>query len=461
MKIYNTLTRKKEDFKPIQAGKALIYVCGPTVYNYIHIGNSRPMIVYDTLRRYLLYIGYDVKFVSNFTDIDDKIINRAKEENVSFTDITKKYIDAYLEDSYGLNLFESHTIHPKATECINEMIEFVKVLEEKGIAYNVDGNVYFDITKAKDYGKLSKKNIDDLRAGARIDISDEKKNPLDFALWKKRKDETEPAWESPWGMGRPGWHLECSVMAKKYLGDTIDIHAGGEDLQFPHHENEIAQSECCNGKVFANYWMHNGMINIDNVKMSKSKGNFFTIKDIQKEYDLEVIRLWILSTHYRNPLNFSREVMEQTKNGLDRMYNGKEHLERLLEICEEKEDGDISKLVELKKEFLDCMDDDLNTADAISKVYELIRYTNTFGENTDLKVVKGAVKLLSDFASVLGLLYKEEDDNLDEKVEKLIKEREEARKNKDFKRADEIRDILKEMNIELKDTRNGVIWKRV
>ncbi|WP_462247879.1 cysteine--tRNA ligase [Parvimonas micra] len=461
MKIYNTLTRKKEDFKPIQAGKALIYVCGPTVYNYIHIGNSRPMIVYDTLRRYLIYIGYDVKFVSNFTDIDDKIINRAKEENVPFTDITKKYIDAYLEDSYALNLFESHTIHPKATECINEMIEFVKVLEEKGIAYNVDGNVYFDITKAKDYGKLSKKNIDDLRAGARIDISDEKKNPLDFALWKKRKDETEPAWESPWGMGRPGWHLECSVMAKKYLGDTIDIHAGGEDLQFPHHENEIAQSECCNGKVFANYWMHNGMINIDNVKMSKSKGNFFTIKDIQKEYDLEVIRLWILSTHYRNPLNFSREVMEQTKNGLERMYNGKEHLERLLEICEEKEDEDISKLVELKKEFLDCMDDDLNTADAISKVYELIRYANTFDENTDLKVVKCAVKLLSDLTSVLGLLYKEEDDNLDEKVEKLIKEREEARKNKDFKKADEIRDALKEMNIELKDTRNGVIWKRV
>ena len=461
MKIYNTLTRKKEEFKPIQPGKALIYVCGPTVYNYIHIGNSRPMIVYDTLRRYLLYIGYDVKFVSNFTDIDDKIINRAKEENVPFTNITKKYIDAYLEDSYGLNLFESHTIHPKATECIDEMIEFVKVLEEKGIAYNVDGNVYFDITKAKDYGKLSRKNIDDLRAGARIDISDEKKNPLDFALWKKRKDESEPAWESPWGMGRPGWHLECSVMAKKYLGDTIDIHAGGEDLQFPHHENEIAQSECCNGKVFANYWMHNGMINIDNVKMSKSKGNFFTIKDIQKEYDLEVIRLWILSTHYRNPLNFSREVMEQTKNGLERMYNGKEHLERLLEICEEKEDEDISKLVELKKEFLDCMDDDLNTADAISKVYELIRYANTFDENTDLKVVKGAVKLLSDLTSVLGLLYKEEDDNLDEKVEKLIKEREEARKNKDFKRADEIRDALKEMNIELKDTRNGVIWKRV
>lgn len=461
MKIYNTLTRKKEDFKPINPNKALIYVCGPTVYNYIHIGNARPMIVYDTLRRYLLYLGYDVKFVSNFTDIDDKIINKAREENVAFTDITKKYIDAYLEDSIALNLFESHTIHPRATECIEDMIEFIKTLEEKDIAYNVDGNVYFDITKVKDYGKLSRKNIDDLRAGARIDISDEKRNPLDFALWKKRKEESEPAWESPWGLGRPGWHLECSVMAKKLLADTIDIHAGGEDLQFPHHENEIAQSECCNGKTFANYWMHNGMINVDNVKMSKSKGNFFTIKEIQKEFSLEVVRLWILSTHYRNPLNFSREVMEQTKNGLERMYNGKEHIERLLEICEEKEDGDISKLVELKNEFLNCMDDDLNTSDAISKIFELIRYTNTFDENTDLKVVRGAFKLLSDFASILGLLYKEKDDNLDEKVEKLIEERQQARKDKDFKRADEIRDILKEMNIELKDTRNGVVWKRV
>ncbi|WP_311525846.1 cysteine--tRNA ligase [uncultured Parvimonas sp.] len=461
MKIYNTLTRKKEDFKPINPNKALIYVCGPTVYNYIHIGNARPMIVYDTLRRYLLYLGYEVKFVSNFTDIDDKIINKAREENIAFTDVTKKYIDAYLEDSIALNLFESHTIHPRATECIEDMIEFIKTLEEKDIAYNVDGNVYFDITKVKDYGKLSRKNIDDLRAGARIDISDEKRNPLDFALWKKRKEESEPAWESPWGLGRPGWHLECSVMAKKLLADTIDIHAGGEDLQFPHHENEIAQSECCNGKTFANYWMHNGMINVDNVKMSKSKSNFFTIKEIQKEFSLEVVRLWILSTHYRNPLNFSREVMEQTKNGLERMYNGKEHIERLLEICEEKEDGDISKLVELKNEFLNCMDDDLNTSDAISKIFELIRYTNTFDENTDLKVVRGAFKLLSDFASILGLLYKEEDDNLDEKVEKLIEERQQARKDKDFKRADEIRDILKEMNIELKDTRNGVVWKRV
>lgn len=461
MKIYNTLTRKKEEFKPITPNKALIYVCGPTVYNYIHIGNARPMVVYDTLRRYLLYIGYDVRFVSNFTDIDDKIINRAKDENVEFTEITKKYIDAYLEDSIGLNLFESHTIHPKATECIDEMVDFIKILEKKDTAYNIDGNVYFDITKVKDYGKLSRKNIDDLIAGARVDISDEKRNPLDFALWKKRKEESEPAWESPWGLGRPGWHLECSVMAKKLLADTIDIHAGGEDIQFPHHENEIAQSECCNGKTFANYWMHNGMINVDNVKMSKSKGNFFTIREIQKEFSLEVVRLWILSTHYRNPLNFNKEVLEQTKNGLDRMYNGKEHIERLLEICKDKEDVDLSKLVNLKKEFLDCMDDDLNTSDAISKIFELIRYTNTFDENTDFKLVRGASKLLSDFTSILGLLYSEKEDNLDEKVKNLIEEREIARKNKDFKRADEIRDILKEMNIELKDTRNGVIWKRL
>lgn len=419
------------------------------------------MIVFDTLRRYLLYIGYDVKFVSNFTDIDDKIINKAIDEGVDYTEITRKYIDAYLEDSHALNLFEEHTIHPKATEYVKEMIEFVKTLEDKEIAYNVKGNVYFDITKVNDYGKLSKKNIDDLRAGARIDISDEKRNPLDFALWKKRKLENEPAWESPWGLGRPGWHLECSVMAKHLLGDTIDIHAGGEDLQFPHHENEIAQSECCNDSIFSNYWMHNGMITIDNEKMSKSKGNFFTIKDIQKEFDLEVVRLWILSTHYRHPLNFSREVMEQTKNGLDRLYNAREHLIRLLENGKNFEDGDIDKILNYREEFLDAMDDDLNTADAISKMFELVRYSNTFDENTNMNLIKSAHRLLEDFASILGILYREEDDELDEKVEKLIEERENARKNKDFKRADEIRDILKEMNIELKDTRNGVIWKRL
>lgn len=460
MKIFNTLTRKKEEFKPITEGKVLIYVCGPTVYNYIHIGNARPMIVFDTLRRYFLYLGYDVKFVSNFTDIDDKIINRAKDENKDFKEITKKYIDAYLEDSKELNLFESHTIHPKATECIDEMISFIKVLEDKNVAYNVSGNVFFDITKAKDYGKLSKKNIDDLKAGIRVDISLDKKNPLDFALWKKRKEETEPSWESPWGMGRPGWHLECSVMAKKYLDETIDIHAGGEDLQFPHHENEIAQSECCNEKTFANFWMHNGMINVNNEKMSKSKGNFFTIRDIKKDFSLEVVRLFILSTHYRNPLNFSYEVMEQTKNGLDRLYNGKEHLQRLLDICTEKDDKDISRLIELKSEFLKSLDDDLNTSDAISKVFELIRFTNSFDENTSVYIVKSAYKLLLDFSSVLGILYKE-DDVLDEEIEKLIEQRNVARKNKDFKKADEIRDLLKKQNIELKDTKDGVIWKRV
>lgn len=461
MKIYNTLTRKKEEFKPINKGQVLIYVCGPTVYNYIHIGNARPMIVFDTLRRYLLYIGYDVRFVSNFTDIDDKIINKAKDEGVDFTEITKKYIEAYIEDSKELNLFESHTIHPRATECINEMIDFIKILEEKNIAYNVNGNVYFDITKVKDYGKLSKKNILDLKAGARIDISSEKKNPLDFALWKKRKEPTEPAWQSPWGLGRPGWHLECSVMAKKYLNETIDIHAGGEDLEFPHHENEIAQSECCNEKIFANYWMHNAMINVNNVKMSKSKGNFFTIRDIKKEFPLEVVRLFILSTHYRNPLNFNHEIMEQTKNALERMYNAKEYLERLLEITTDKNDKNISKLISLKEEFLSSMEDDLNTADAISKMFELIRLTNTFNEQTDAYIVKSAYKLFLDFASILGLLYKEEDEVLDEQIEKLIQEREQARKDKNFKRADEIRDLLKEKNIELKDTKEGVIWKRI
>jgi len=460
MKIYNTLTRRKEEFEPIRKGQVNIYVCGPTVYNYIHIGNARPIVVFDTLRRYMEYRGYKVKYAQNFTDVDDKIINRAKDEGVSALEISERFIKEYFDDADALNVRRAD-VHPKVSEHIDEIENFVDTLVGKGFAYEADGDVYFSTRKFPEYGKLSGQNIEDLEAGARIAVGEVKEDPIDFALWKARKTEDEIAWKSPWGMGRPGWHIECSAMARRHLGTTIDIHGGGEDLQFPHHENEIAQSECCNGVTFANYWMHNGMINVDNEKMSKSKGNFFTVKDIQKEYDLEVVRLWILSTHYRNPLNFSREVMEQTKNGLERMYNGKEHLERLLEICEEKEDGDISKLVELKKEFLESMDDDLNTADAISKIYELIRYTNSFDENTDLKVVKGAVKLLDDFASVLGLLYKEEDDNLDEKVEKLIEEREEARKNKDFKRADEIRDILKEMNIELKDTRNGVIWKRV
>ncbi|QQK08527.1 cysteine--tRNA ligase [Miniphocaeibacter halophilus] len=464
MKIYNTLTRKKEEFVPIEEGKVGIYVCGPTVYNFIHVGNARPMVVFDTLRRYFLYKGYDVKYVSNFTDIDDKIINKAKEEGVEFSEITKKYINAYLENSRELNFLEDKTIHPKATEYINPMIDFVSGLEKKGAAYNVDGDVYFDITKAKDYGKLSKKNIDELQAGARISVTDEKKNPMDFALWKKRKEETEPAWESPWGMGRPGWHLECSVMAGSILGETIDIHAGGEDLQFPHHENEIAQSETLHDAKFANYWMHNSMITVDNEKMSKSKGNFFLLNDIRKSYDLEIVRFWLLSVHYRKPINFSEEVMEQTKNGLERLYNGKKNLQKLLKTASgqlsEDEKGTIEKVDEIVKDFEVAMDDDLNTADGISSIYELVKLANsTLNEKSSKELVEYIYTSLMKLANVIGILYKEDkEESLDEQVEKLIAERQEARKNKNFQRADEIRDELKEMGITLKDTREGVEW---
>ena len=464
MKIYNTLTRQKEEFVPIEKNKVGIYVCGPTVYNFIHVGNARPMVVFDTLRRYFLYKGYDVKYVSNFTDIDDKIINKAKDEGVEFTEITKKYINAYLENSKELNFLEDNTIHPKATEYINPMIEFVKGLEDKGAAYNVDGDVYFNIDSAKDYGKLSKKNIDELQAGARISVTEEKKNPMDFALWKKRKEESEPAWESPWGMGRPGWHLECSVMASSILGDTIDIHAGGEDLQFPHHENEIAQSETLHDEKFANYWMHNSMITVDNEKMSKSKGNFFLLNDIKESFDLEIVRFWLLSVHYRKQINFSEEVMEQTKNGLERLYNGKRYLEKLLKSSEgslsEEEQGKKAKIDEIIKDFETAMDDDLNTADGISAIYELVKFSNSnIDENTSKELVEYAYDSLMKLANVIGILYKEDkEESLDEKVEKLIQERQDARKNKDFQRADEIRDELKEMGITLKDTRNGVEW---
>ena len=464
MKIYNTLTRKKEEFIPIEEGKVGIYVCGPTVYNFIHVGNARPMVVFDTLRRYFLYKGYDVKYVSNFTDIDDKIINKAKEEGVEFSEITKKYINAYLENSRELNFLEDKTIHPKATEYIEPMIDFVSGLEKKGAAYNVDGDVYFDITKAKDYGKLSKKNIDELQAGARISVTDEKKNPMDFALWKKRKEETEPAWESPWGMGRPGWHLECSVMAGSILGETIDIHAGGEDLQFPHHENEIAQSETLHDEKFANYWMHNSMITVDNEKMSKSKGNFFLLNDIRKSYDLEIVRFWLLSVHYRKPINFSEEVMEQTKNGLERLYNGKKNLQKLLKTTEgklsEEEKDTVKKVDEIIKDFETAMDDDLNTADGISSIYELVKLANsTLKEKSSKELVEYIYNSLMKLANVIGILYKEDkEESLDEQVEKLIAERQEARKSKNFQRADEIRDELKEMGITLKDTREGVEW---
>lgn len=461
MKVYNTLTRQKEEFKTLEENIAKIYVCGPTVYNYIHIGNARPIVVFDTLRRYLIYKGYDVSYVSNFTDIDDKIINKAKEEGVEYTEITDKYIKAYLEDTTGLNILEEKTIHPRATDFIQEMIDFISDLEEKGAAYNVNGNVYFDIDKAKDYGILSKKNIEDLKSGARVDKSDEKENPLDFALWKKQKQSWEPAWESPWGKGRPGWHIECSAMAKSILGDTIDIHAGGEDLQFPHHENEIAQSETLTGKTFAKYWMHNGMINVDNEKMSKSIGNFFLVREVAEKYDREIIRLWLLSAHYRNPINFSEEVMDHTKNALDRLYNAKLKLNRLMENPSGELDQEIKEKIDIQESlFVRAMDDDLNTADAISHVFDLVSLINTsIGENTSLETVSYAKDTFTKLTEVLGLLYRNME-NVDDWIEDLIQERQEARKNKDFQRADEIRDKLLAEKIELEDTRSGVVWKR-
>ncbi len=461
MKVYNTLTRQKEEFKTLEENVAKIYVCGPTVYNYIHIGNARPIVVFDTLRRYLIYKGYDVSYVSNFTDIDDKIINKAKEEGVEYTEITDKYIKAYLEDTTGLNILEEKTIHPRATDFIQEMIDFISDLEEKGAAYNVNGNVYFDIDKAKDYGILSKKNIEDLKSGARVDKSDEKENPLDFALWKKQKQSWEPAWESPWGKGRPGWHIECSAMAKSILGDTIDIHAGGEDLQFPHHENEIAQSETLTGKTFAKYWMHNGMINVDNEKMSKSIGNFFLVREVAEKYDREIIRLWLLSAHYRNPINFSEEVMDHTKNALDRLYNAKLKLNRLMENPSGELDQEIKEKIDIQESlFVRAMDDDLNTADAISHVFDLVSLINTsIGENTSLETVSYAKDTFTKLTEVLGLLYRNME-NVDDWIEDLIQERQEARKNKDFQRADEIRDKLLAEKIELEDTRSGVVWKR-
>jgi cysteinyl-tRNA synthetase len=465
MKIYNTLTRKKEEFKSIKDGEITMYVCGPTVYDYIHVGNARPMVVFDTLRRFFIYKGYDVKYVTNFTDIDDKIIKRANEENTTFKDISEKYIEAFMEDAKGLNLYEEKTVHPRATDFIQNMIEFIKGLVDKKAAYNVDGNVYFNIESAKDYGKLSKKSIEDLISGARVDINDEKRNPIDFALWKKAK-EGEPSWDSPWGKGRPGWHIECSVMAKSLLGDTIDIHAGGEDLQFPHHENEIAQSETLTGKPFANYWMHNGMLTIDNQKMSKSLGNFFTIKDIAKEFDLEVLRFFLLSAHYRTPINFSRDVMEQLKNGLERLYNGKKNLEYLLEKSEDRElskeeKESLKQIDRYKDDFIENMEDDLNTADAIASLFEIVKYSNSnFNKHTPKFMIQYTYDTLTKLAKVLGILYKEEE-ILEEEILELIEKRTQARKDKNYKLADKIRDELREKGIILEDTQEGVKWKRI
>lgn len=465
MKLYNSLTRAKEEFIPIKEGQVSMYNCGPTVYNFIHVGNARPLVVFDTLRRYFIYRGYDVRFVLNFTDIDDKLINKANEEGTTVKEVAERYIKEFKIDASALNIYDYNTINPKATDYISQMIDFISGLEQKGAAYNVNGNVYFSIEKAKDYGKLSKKNIDDLISGARVDISDEKRNPMDFALWKKEK-EGEPSWDSPWGKGRPGWHIECSVMAKSLLGETIDIHSGGEDLQFPHHENEIAQSETLNEKPFANYWLHNGMITIDNQKMSKSLGNFFTIREVSEEYDLEVLRFFLLSAHYRSPINFSRDVMDQTKNGLERLYNCKNNLEFLLAKVEDRDlsDEEVNYKKEIDRyrdEFVKGMEDDLNTADAISSLFELTKFANS---NIDESKCKGIVSYtyntMMELAKVLGVLNRKEE-ILENEILELIEKRTQARKNKDYKLSDEIRDLLKENGIVLEDTPNGVKWKRI
>lgn len=466
MKIYNTLTRKKEELVPIEEGKIRMYVCGPTVYNLIHIGNARPMIVFDTFRRYLEYKGYEVTYVSNFTDVDDKIIKKANEEGVSSEEISKRYIKECLKDMEGMNVRPA-TVAPKATEEIDGMLSMIDTLVEKGYAYEKNGTVYYRTRKFKDYGKLSGKNIDDLEAGHRdikVTGEDEKEDPLDFVLWKPKK-EGEPYWKSKYSDGRPGWHIECSVMAKRYLGDTIDIHAGGEDLIFPHHENEIAQSEAANGVPFAHYWMHNAFLNINGSKMSKSAGNFFTVREISEKYDLQVLRFFMLSAHYRSPLNFSDELMEAARNGLERIKNTAKNLDFILKNpanrpldYTDKEDKDFAK--PFVSRFEEAMDDDCNTADAISVIFELVREINSsVKEDTSVAFAKAAYEALKTLCDVLGLII-EDNDILDSDIEALIEERQAARKAKNYARADEIRAQLLEKGIILEDTREGVKWRR-
>ncbi len=467
MKVYNTLSRKKEEFVPLEEGKVKMYVCGPTVYNLIHIGNARPMIVFDTVRRYMEYKGYEVNYVSNFTDVDDKIIKKAVEEGISAQEISQRYIEECKKDMSDMNVRPA-TTHPLATQEIDGMLEMISTLMEKGFAYAVeDGTVYFRTRKFKDYGKLSHKNLDDLQAGHRdIKVTGEdKEDSLDFVLWKPKK-EGEPFWESPWCKGRPGWHIECSVMAKKYLGEEIDIHAGGEDLIFPHHENEIAQSEACNGKTFAKYWIHNGFLNIDNKKMSKSEGNFFTVREIGEKYDLQVLRFFMLSAHYRSPLNFSADLMEAAKNGLERILNATQALQHLEKNAKEKsmsaQEAEIfSGSSIFVEKFEKAMDDDFNTADAISSVFELVKYCNTnAGEGSSGEFAGKLYERLEGLCDVLGIILAKKEVMLDEEIENLIAERQTARKEKNFARADEIRAILLEKGIILEDTREGVKWKR-
>lgn len=464
IKFHNTLTGKKEEFIPLEPGKVKMYACGPTVYDYFHIGNARTFIIFDALRKYLEYRGYDVTFVQNFTDVDDKIINRAKEEGVPPGEISEKFIQIYFEDSKTLGI-EKADIYPKVTENIEEIIEFIGELMDKGYAYESGGDVYFDVSKYEDYGKLSKQNLEELQLGARVEVSEQKRNPLDFVLWKAAKP-GELSWESPWGAGRPGWHIECSTMSNKYLGETIDIHGGGRDLIFPHHENEIAQSEARSGKPFANYWLHVGYLNIDDKKMSKSLGNFFTPREIAKEFDLENFRFLILSAHYRNPVNFNRELLESAKNGLDRLYTGKNNLEYLIENAEdripmENEKEWLENLKQYKNRFNEVMDDDFNTADGIAVIFDLVREINTnVDEKAAKQILQEAYDLFMELTSVLGLLGKKEE-TLEEDIERLIEERQKARKEKNFELSDKIRDDLKEKGIILEDTPQGVKWRRV
>ena len=461
MQVYNTLTNRKEEFVPIEPGKVKMYVCGPTVYNFFHIGNARPFVVFDTLRRYFKFRGYEVKFVQNFTDVDDKIINRAKEEGITAPEVSEKYIKEYFNDAEALNVLKAD-VHPKVSEHIPEIIAFVQTLIDKGYAYEADGDVYYSTRKFKDYGKLSGQNIDDLESGARIAIGEVKEDPLDFALWKARKEESEIAWESPWGMGRPGWHIECSTMAKKHLGDTIDIHGGGQDLTFPHHENEIAQSEACNGVPFAHYWMHNGYINVDGKKMSKSLNNFFTVRDIRENYSGDVIRFFLLSGHYRSPINFSDVLMEQSKQGYERIATAIETLEFLKTNGSDEAMADeaakIASLDKHREKFIEVMDDDLNTADGIAAIFELVSEINLdVKDGASKSFAEEALKRIKELTEVLGLFGGEdEEEGLGDDIQALIDERQAARKAKNWARADEIRDQLAAMGITLKDTPQGV-----
>ncbi len=461
MRIYNTMSRQKEELVPMTPGELKIYACGPTVYNYIHIGNARPICVFDVLRRYLEYRGMKVTYVQNFTDIDDKIINKANEENSDYLTVSRRYMEEYKKDAAGLNVRPA-TIHPLATENIDEIIAIISKLEEKGFAYAVGGDVYFRTNKFSEYGKLSHQPLEELQAGARISVGDVKEDPMDFAVWKAAKP-GEPYWESPWGHGRPGWHIECSAMVRRYLGETIDLHCGGQDLIFPHHENEIAQSECCNGVPFARYWMHNGYINVDNKKMSKSLGNFFTVRDVAEKYGYEPIRYLMVSSHYRMPINYSVDIIEQCKASLERLYNCRDNLRFLLENAaegqREGEEEAFARMTQYRDQFIAAMDDDLNTADGLAALFGLAREINSsVNGDSSKELCQKALDLYMELANVLGLLYVEKDNSLDAEIEALIEKRTQARKNRDWATADAIRDELKARHVVLEDTPQGVKW---